>query len=79
MSYTDKNIIESYSGLFEGLSLTNKIELIENLSKSLRTEKKLKDQIFYKTFGAFATDKSAEEIIKDIKLSRKFRKIDLKF
>jgi len=79
MSYTDKHIIETYSGLFEGLSSLNKIELIESLSKSLKTEKLTKDNKFYKSFGAFASEKSAEEITAAIKLSRKFRNKEIKF
>ena len=62
-----------HTGLFEGLSSLNKIELIESLSKSLKTENKSKDDAFYKSFGAFSSKKSAEEIISDIKLSRKFK------
>lgn len=79
MSYTDKHIVDTYSGLFEGLSDLNKIELIESLSKSLKSEKALKDVRFYKSFGAFSSGKSAEEIIADIKSNRKFRKKEIKF
>lgn len=79
MTYTDKHIVETYSGLFEGLSSISKIELIESLSKSLKTDKKNKELNFYKSFGAFASAKSAEEIISDIKLNRKFRKKETKF
>jgi hypothetical protein len=79
MTYTDKHIVEIYSGLLEGLSSEGKAELIENLSKSLKTEKKNKESKFYKSFGAFASGKSAEEIIADIKSSRKFRKKEIKF
>jgi hypothetical protein len=79
MSYTDKHIVETYSGLFEGLSSLSKIELIENLSKSLKKEKKTKDSLFYKSFGAFSSEKPAEEIIKEIRLSRKFRIKEIKF
>jgi len=79
MTYTDKHIIETYTGLFEGLSSSAKIELIENLSKSLKAEKSIKEKRFYKSFGAFASDKSAEEIIADIRSSRKFRKREIKF
>jgi hypothetical protein len=50
----------------------NKIELIESLSKSLKTEFTTKENSFYKSFGAFSTEKSAEEIISDIKISRTF-------
>jgi hypothetical protein len=79
MTYTDKHIVEIYSGLLEGLSPEGKAELIENLSKSLKTENKNKESKFYKSFGAFASEKSAEEIIADIKSSRKFRKKEIKF
>lgn len=79
MTYTDKYIIETYSGLFEGLSDLSKIELIESLSKSLKTDKTTKDNKFYKSFGAFASKKSAEEIIADIKSSRKFRNKEITF
>ena len=79
MTYTDKYIVETYSSLFEGLSSMSKIELIENLSKSLKANKKSRETNFYKSFGAFASTKSSEEIISDIKLNRKFRKKEIKF
>ena len=77
MSYTDKHIVETYTGLFEGLSSISKIELIESLSKSLKTEKSKKDSDFYKSFGAFESDKSPEKIISEIRASRKFRTKEL--
>lgn len=73
MSYTDKHIVETYSMLFDGLSSLSKIELIEKLTKSLKKEKTVKEDIFFKSFGAFSNEKSAEEIITDLKSSRKFR------
>ena len=79
MTYTDKHIVETYSGLLEGLSSESKAELIENLSKSLKSEKRKKESDFYKSFGAFASEKSAEEIIAGIRSSRKFRKKEIKF
>ncbi len=79
MTYIEKHIVETYSGLFEGLSSSSKIELIESLSRSLKTEKKVKEANFYKSFGAFASDKPAEEIISDIKSSRKFTRKEIKF
>lgn len=78
MTFTEKHIVESYSVLFEGLSPVSKIELIESLSKSLKVEIN-KDKNFYKSFGAFGSNKPAEEIIKDIRLSRKFRKKEITF
>jgi hypothetical protein len=79
MSYTDKHIVETYRGLLEGLSIENKIELIDNLSKSVKSGIKDKDKKFYKSFGAFASDKSPKEIIKEIRADRKFRKKEISF
>jgi hypothetical protein len=78
MSSADKHIVETYSSLFEGLSSVSKIELIESLSKSLRVKKSAKDSKFYKSFGAFASKQSPEEIIANIKSSRKFRIKEIK-
>ncbi|MEN9339111.1 MAG: hypothetical protein RIQ62_423 [Bacteroidota bacterium] len=78
MTFIDKHIVETYAGLFEGLSAMNKIELIESLSKSLKKESEKKVNSFYKSFGAFASKKSAEEIAREIKSSRKFRKKEIK-
>ena len=79
MTHIDRHIVETYKGLFEGLNSISKIELIESLSKSLKTESKTKENLFYKSFGAFSSDKSAEHIIKDLKASRKFRKKEINF
>lgn len=79
MSYTERLIVETYSDLFEGLSSLSKIELIESLSKSLKTEKATTDKKFYKSFGAFSSTKSADEIIRDIKKSRTFKNREVKF
>jgi hypothetical protein len=79
MSYADKHIIETYSMLFDGLSALTKIELIESLTKSLKREKTVKKDNFFKSFGAFGSEKSAEEIVKEIKSSRKFRNNEIKF
>jgi hypothetical protein len=78
MSYTDRHIVETYSSLFEGLSSVSKIELIESLSKSLKVENTTKDKKFYKSFGAFASDRSAEKIVAEIKASKKFRTKEIK-
>ena len=79
MSYIDKHIVETYSILFESLSSLNKIELIESLTKSLKREKKQIKDTFYDSFGAFSNEKSAEEIVAEIKSSRKFRTKEFDF
>jgi len=79
MTVANKNIVDTYSGLFEGLDAFTKLELIERLSKSLKKEKNSSESAFFKSYGAFGSDKPAEEIVKEIKASRKFREKDLKF
>ncbi|MCD6011527.1 MAG: hypothetical protein K0Q79_1389 [Flavipsychrobacter sp.] len=78
MTFTDRHIVEAYSSLFEGLNPISKLELIEQLSKSLKTETKKKENKFFKSFGAFASKKSAEEITKEIRSARKFRRKEIK-
>jgi hypothetical protein len=77
MSHSDKNVVEAFAELFEGLNSTSKLELIESLSKSIRAESSKKEEDFYNSFGAFASEKSAEEIINEIKTSRNFRNKNL--
>lgn len=79
MTNTDKHIVETYSELMGGLSPESKTEIIASLSKSLQSGRKNKENSFYKSFGAFASEKSAEEIIADIRSSRKFRKKEINF
>lgn len=74
MTYIDKHIVDSYSDLFEGLNSISKSALIKSLSKSLKAETKTKENLFYKSFGAFASDKSAEAVITELRDGRKFTK-----
>lgn len=78
MTYAEKHIVNTYSTLLKGLSPLSKMELIEILTKSLKEDKKAKKDDFFKSFGAFDSDKPAEEIIADIKSSRKFRAKNIK-
>jgi hypothetical protein len=82
MTAVTKNIIDTYSKLFEGLDSFTKLELIERLSKSLKKEKTSndktsKEKALFNAFDSFPSDKSAEEIITEIKASRKFREKDI--
>jgi hypothetical protein len=79
MTFSDKNIIENYFGLFESLNSMSKLELIEKLMKSLKAENKSKENNFYKSFGAFSSEKTSDEINIEIKSSRKFRTKEIKF
>ena len=70
MTFTDKNIVENYFGLFESLNAISKLELIEKLKKSLKAERKSKEENFYTCFGAFSIEKTSDEINAALKLSR---------
>jgi hypothetical protein len=65
--------------LFNGLSPLSKIALIESLTKSLEKDKIEKSDTFFKSFGAFSTEKTAEEIVLEIKSSRKFKNREISF
>ena len=78
MSYTEKHIINTYSTMFSGLSPIGKIELIESLTKLLKKDKVEKVDTFYESFGALSDEKTAEEIVKEIKSSRKFKNREIR-
>lgn len=79
MTVVTKNIVNTYSRLFEGLDPLTKSELLKRFTKSLKKDKNSTDKAFYASFGAFPDEKPAEEIIEEIRASRKFREKDLKF
>ncbi|WP_442587497.1 hypothetical protein ACSBL2_15740 [Pedobacter sp. AW31-3R] len=79
MTVATKNILDTYSSLFEGLDSFTKLELIERLTKSIKKEKNTKEEAFFNSFGAFPESKSAESINEEIKASRNFRDKHLKF
>lgn len=68
----DKNttIVDGYVGLLDNLSTDNKLELILKLTASVKSDLVEKESSFKKAFGAFDSNKSAEEIIEEIRNSR---------
>ena len=65
---------DNYSGLLNGLSKENKLRLIAKLSNSMADEVVKNEDRIDKYFGAFISDKSAQEIIKELKKSRNFNR-----
>jgi hypothetical protein len=63
-------LINSYFELFRRLSSRGKKELISKMTNSMKIEKSDQTDSFFYTFGAFQNQKSAKEIIQDIKASR---------
>lgn len=65
------DIAENIFQMVKNLSSDVKLELISKISKSLDdTKNKPTDNSWKKLFGAWESDKSAEEIIEEIKESR---------
>jgi len=78
MTSAARHIIETYAELFERLDAETKLALLERLEQSIRKERKSKEEDFFSSFGGLVSEKPAEEIIKEIRESRKFRSKDLK-
>ena len=72
MKTTEVNttIVDGYVGLLDNLSTNNKLDLISKLTASVKTDLTNKKSTFKKSFGAFDSKKSAEEIIEEIRNSR---------
>jgi predicted metal-binding transcription factor (methanogenesis marker protein 9) len=65
-------LIDNYFGLLRSLSKENKLRLIDKLSKSIVDEAAKDENLADKFFGAFKSEKSAEDIITEIRNSRTF-------
>lgn len=66
-----KNIIaDNYFGLIKNLSIDVKLELISRITDSLKNLSVQKNDSWKNLYGAFDSEQSADEMIKDIKESR---------
>ena len=68
------NLIDSYFGLLKNLSTDNKLELIAKLSNSMKSAPKTETSPLSSLYGAFSSDKDAEELAADIKKARTFNR-----
>lgn len=68
------NLVDSYLGLLNNLSTESKLELIAKLSESLKGSQQPTDKSVKDLYGAFISEKSAEEIIAELKASRNFNR-----
>ena len=66
------SLIEGYLRMLENLSKGTKLDLISKLSNSVKTDLSSDKKAFYKSFGAWKSEKSADEIIEEIEGSRIF-------
>lgn len=63
-------IVDGYVGLLDNLSTNNKLDLISKLTDSVKSDLIEKKSSLKKSFGAFESKKSAEEVIEEIRDSR---------
>jgi len=73
---TFQHLIETYLSLLNNINNNNKLEIISALSLSMKHERKNAD-LAKALFGAFETNKSAEQLIEEVRQSRYFvRKVE---
>jgi hypothetical protein len=65
-------LLENYLGLITNLSKEFKLKLIEELNTDLARKTTSNNDWIDKLYGAFVSDKSAEETIDEIHASRRF-------
>lgn len=63
-------IVDGYVGLLDFLSTNDKLDLISKLTDSVKSDLTNKKSSFKKSFGAFESKKTAEEINGEIRNSR---------
>jgi len=71
-------VVNSYLGLLQRLNRETKIHIVARLVSDIAlepVENKTKGDLANRFFGAFQSDKSAEEMIEEIRSSRKFNRI----
>ena len=67
-------LIDNYFGLINSLSRENKIRLLAKISNSIVDDVSTKENVVDRFFGAFKSEKSADEIISEIRASRTFER-----
>ncbi|MEZ4848300.1 MAG: hypothetical protein R3B93_06705 [Bacteroidia bacterium] len=70
----NRRLVNTYLELISQLGFNSKLELISRLSSSMKKKKKSSDESFFNLFGSFSDERSAEEIINDIKNARTFNR-----
>lgn len=71
---TNNHILDNYLAFLDTLSPGVKLDIISRLTQSLKSQVKQKENLFDTSFGAWAGNESAEEIVKGIRDSRTFNR-----
>jgi hypothetical protein len=67
-------LIDSYMSLLKNMSPQNKLDLISRLTKTAKRDLDQEKADFYKAFGGWDKNESAEDLIATIKGSRTFNR-----
>ncbi len=72
MNTTDINtkLIDSYISLLKNMSAQNKLDLISRLTSTVKKDLEQENSAFYKAFGDWDENESAEDLIETIRESR---------
>ena len=72
MNTSDITIADNFFGMIRNLSAEVRLDLISRISESLKesTQKKDHSDSWKSLFGAYESEESAEEMIRDVKESR---------
>ena len=68
----NNKLVEGYLKLLENLTPLTKLELISKLSVSVSTDLKKTNKTFKKSFGAWESSETADELVEQLYNSRTF-------
>lgn len=69
MDATEKKILNNYFGLLERMNPSMKLNLIERLAASIKSGSSSKSK-FRSSFGAWHSERSADELINELRTNR---------
>ena len=80
MDTAHNKLISNYLNLLKGLSVNEKLEIITELSQSMKTKPKgeIPEKTWASLFGAFELDVPAEEFLSELKKDRNFHEKSMK-
>jgi len=71
-STENKPLLENYLGLLSGLSKEYKMKVVESLNYEIEKDSQTETDWIDKLYGSFISEKSAEEMIAEIRSDRRF-------
>lgn len=71
----NNRLVDTYLELLKNLDPKVKLDLINKLSLSVKTDLSRKKSTFHKAFGAWDSDDDAEKVAMEIRDSRNFNRI----